>query len=220
MSWASRIGLGVMMAALLPWTATAQAPNAPAENAEQAKSLGSLAPYLLYGQEDNSPWIGETDGSSYRLINSDDPDAITYFFVGTPPENDGRRTISIRTCVLQGDGKVGLFYGYREQPKQYYLFVLDATGLLQMFHRPPEGGLVEAFHAKLQGNTPEDGKPAGPLVVTLKLVESGNTAAAFVDDVKVGEIQGPTVGKGDVGIAGVGRIDGLFVDFALQTADE
>ncbi|MBB6429468.1 hypothetical protein [Algisphaera agarilytica] len=208
------LALGLMGPALV----TAQ-PAGEEEAPQEAASMGVLAPFLLYGEEPDGPWIGQTDGNGYRLINPDDPDAITYFFVGTKPEADGKRTFSAKVAVLQGDGKIGLFYGYQENPKEYYLLVLDSSGLLQMYHRLPEGGIVEAFNVTLEGNTDENGNPAGLMVVTLKIVEDGNSAKAYVDDVEVGTLQGPAIGTGGIGIAGFGRVDGLFLDFDLKIAD-
>lgn len=219
--WVRRIvvvGAGVTLTLTGSVVVSAQ-PAAEEPAPQDAKALGVLAPFLLYGEQANGPWIGQTDGNGYRLINPDDPDAITYFFVETNPEIDGKRTISAQVAVLQGDGKVGLFYGYQDDPKEYYLLVLDATGRLQAYHRPPEGGLIEAFHVNLEGQVDENGNPAGLLVVTLKIVEDGKTAKAYVDDVEVGTLQGPTVGNGGIGIAGFGRVDGLFVNFDLATAD-
>ncbi|MEM9418214.1 MAG: hypothetical protein AAGA25_04035 [Planctomycetota bacterium] len=208
----------VLLAVAFSFAAAAQ-PAAEEQAPQEAKQLGVLAPFLLYGEQTNGPWIGRTDGNGYRLINPDDPDAITYFFIETNPEVDGKRTISAQVAVLQGDGKIGLFYGYQEDPKEYFLLVLDATGRLQAYHRPPEGGLIEAFHVNLEGQVDENGNPAGMLVVTLKIVEDGKAATAYVDDVEVGTFEGPAIGTGGIGIAGFGRVDGLFVNFDFKTAD-
>ncbi len=214
----------VMVAAALlasAWSAshTIAQPAATEEAAppKEAASLGPLAPYLLYGQEADSPWIGETDGNGYRLINPNDPDAITYFYVGTPPDTHGKRTAEIKTVILQGDGKVGLLYGYQQEPRQYHLFVVDAQGTATIYQRPPEGGLNELMSTSLQDPNPPDGQPAGPKVVTLKLVEDGNSLTAFVNDTQIGQLQTPHLGRGDLGIAAVGLIDGLFLDFNVQT---
>lgn len=202
-----------LMAIALPGLAEAPETQAPAE----AASLGPLAPFLLYGEEADSPWIGETDGNGYRLINADDPDAITYFFLGTAPESNGKRTLEVKTVLLQGDGKAGLLYGFRDNPKEYYLLVVNAEGLVQVFHRPPEGGLIEAMSANLER---DDGQAAGPVVVTLRIVEDGDTAQVVVNDAKIGTLQGPTVGNGDIGIGAAGRLDALFLDFKLTTAGD
>lgn len=187
---------------------------------QEAASLGPLAPFLLYGQEADSPWIGETDGNGYRLINPDAPDAITYFFVGSPPETHGKRTAEIKTVILQGDGKAGLLYGYQQEPRQYHLFVVDAQGTATIFHRPPEGGLNELMSTQLQDPDQPDDQPAGPKVVTLKLVEDGNSLTAFINDTQIGQLQTPHLGRGDIGIAAAGLIDGLFLDFKLQNAGQ
>ena len=115
---------------------------------------------------------------------------------------------------------MGLCYGFREQPKkEYYLLMLDTKGLLQAFHRAPEGGLTKLFHVTLEGNADPDGKPAGPLLVTLKIIEDGTTAKAFVNDTEIGTFEGSAVGQGGIGIAGLGQIDGLFLDFSLESED-
>lgn len=217
------MGVAVVMVASGWGASHAIAQQAPAEEQappKEAASLGPLAPFLLYGEEADSPWIGETDGNGYRLINPDDPGAITYFFVGTPPQTHGQRTAEIKTVILQGDGKVGLLYGYQQDPRQYHLFVIDAQGTASIFHRPPEGGLNELMSTQLQDPDQPDGQPAGPTVVTLKLVEDGNSLTAFVNDTQIGQLQTPDLGRGELGIAAWGLIDGLFLDFKLQNAGE
>lgn len=214
------------IAVALTWgvgTGSALAQDAPVEETsptQEAVSLGPLAPFLLYGEDDNGPWIGETDGNGYRLINPDDPDAITYFFAGSPPETHGKRTAEIKTVILQGDGKAGLLYGYQQEPRQYHLFVVDAQGTATIFHRPPEGGLNELMSTQLEDPDQPDDQPAGPKVVTLKLVEDGNSLTAFINDTQIGQLQTPHLGRGDIGIAAVGLIDGLFLDFKLQNAGQ
>ena len=207
----------------VPSTAVArQNQDASEEQAssQQAESLGALAPHLHYGKEVDGPWTGETDGNGYRLFNSEDPNSIKYMFLNPERNTDGMRTFSVKTLAIKGDGSVGLCYGFREQPKkEYYLLMLDTKGLLQAFHRAPEGGLTKLFHVTLEGNADPDGKPAGPLLVTLKIIEDGTTAKAFVNDTEIGTFEGSAVGQGGIGIAGLGQIDGLFLDFSLESED-
>lgn len=184
---------------------------------QEAASLGVLAPYLLYGQDPDGPWIGETDGNGYRLINPDAPDPITYFFVGTAAEDHGKRTIEVKTVILQGDGMAGLVYGLQQDPKEYFLLVIDAEGRIQVLHRTPNDGINQALSANLQR---DGGDADGPVVVTLRIVEAGDTAEVFVNDARIGTLQGPTVGQGDVGIGAAGRLDALFLDFKLESAGE
>ncbi|MEM1107706.1 MAG: hypothetical protein AAGH99_03355 [Planctomycetota bacterium] len=181
----------------------------------EAKSLGVLAPFLLYGPDPDGPWIGETDGNGYRLINPDDPDPITYFYVESPPDELGRRTIEVKTVMLQGDGRAGLLYGLEQNPKEYFLLVVNAAGRVQVLHRTPNDGIVEAMSANLQR---DDGQAAGPAVLTLRIVESGDTAEVFVNDTKIGGLQGPAVGRGGVGIGAAGIVDTLFLDFKVKAA--
>ncbi|MEM6458534.1 MAG: hypothetical protein AAF710_03990 [Planctomycetota bacterium] len=193
------------------WFAPAPAQDAP----QQAKSLGPLAEFLLYGDDPDGPWIGQTDGNGYRLINPDDEGAITYFYLQPPPADDGKRTLEVTTVVLQGDGMAGLLYGFTEQPKQYHLVTVDAGGQVTVFHRPPEGGLSRVFGAMIERNDAGDGAPAGPAPITFRLVEKGGTARVDVNGVTVGTIDGPGAGSGGLGIAAAGRIDTLFLDFKL-----
>ncbi|MEM9881908.1 MAG: hypothetical protein AAF800_03190 [Planctomycetota bacterium] len=195
----------------LGWVAPAPAQNTP----QQAKSLGPLAEFLLYGEDPDGPWIGQTDGNGYRLLNPDDEGAITYFFLQPPPADDGKRTVEVTAVVLQGDGLAGLFYGYTEQPKQYHLVTVDGGGQVTVFHRPPEGGLNRVFGAKIENPDNPGQGPAGPVPITLRLVEKGATASVVVNDTTVGTIDGPGAGSGGLGIAAAGRIDTLFLDFKL-----
>ncbi|MEM6856076.1 MAG: hypothetical protein AAF593_16855 [Planctomycetota bacterium] len=182
---------------------------------EEAASMGIIAPILLYGTENNTSWIGETDGNGYRLINPDDPQAIKYFYVNPEPGQEGKRTVAVSTVVLQGDGSIGLLYGFQEDPKSYYLLLLDGNRTVTAYHRPPEGGLVKQFHAELSSNNSN----GGPMMVTLKIVEEGDTATIWFDDRRVTTLEGPGVGQGGVGIGALGRVDGLFLDFQLTTAE-
>lgn len=220
--WAVALSLALALtfglkSAAQPAGDTDEADEAPAAPAQEAASLGPLAPFLLYGEDDDGPWIGETDGNGYRLINPDDPDPIIYFYSAGDPRDHGRRTIEIKTVILQGDGKAGLLYGLRQDPTEYFLLVIDAEGRVQVLHRTPNDGINEALSANLQR---DGGDADGPVVVTLRIVEAGDTAEVFVNDAKIGTLQGPAVGQGDVGIGAAGRLDALFLDFKLESAGE
>ncbi|MEM6551012.1 MAG: hypothetical protein AAF750_02560 [Planctomycetota bacterium] len=202
----------VLTAAVLTLTATTHAQ--PAEQpAKTAASMGPLANTLLYGQEDQGPWQGQTDGNGYRLINPVDPDAITYFYLNSPPQALGQRTAEVKTALIQGDGSTGLIYGFANQPKQYFLYLIDRQGQLRILHRFPEGGFNELFSARLQVDG-EDAEPAGPRLVTLRLVEDAGSVTAFLNDSKLHTFNAPA--QGGIGIAAAGRVDGLFLDFKLQ----
>ncbi|MEM1211700.1 MAG: hypothetical protein AAGI68_05310 [Planctomycetota bacterium] len=187
---------------------------------KRAASMGPLANTLLYGQEDQGPWQGQTDGNGYRLINPADANAITYFYLNAPPQDPGPRSVEVKTALIQGDGSTGLIYGFTDQPKQYFLYLIDRQGQLRILHRQPEGGFNELFSARLQADR-EDAQPApqpaGPRLVTLRLVEDAGSVTAFLNDAKLHTFNAPA--QGGIGIAAAGRVDGLFLDFKLHTAN-
>jgi len=201
-------------------TGQAQPPTQPGESTQaqapsEAKSMGQLAPFLLYGQDTNGPWIGETDGNGYRLINPEDPGAVVYFFTDANPDALAPRDVSVGTVVLQGDGAAGLLHGYQDDPKSYYLYTIRGDGRIEVLHRQPQGGFASIFNAQLEA--PEE--QTGPRLVTLRMVETAGGVDVYFNEGKLHTIETAKAGGG-VGVAASGQIDALFLDFKLEDAAE
>jgi hypothetical protein len=191
------------------------APAAPSAPASEAKSMGVLAPFLLYGEDPQGPWIGQTDGNGYRLINPQDAGAVTYFYVNRPAEDDGPRSVSVQTVIMQGDGAAGLLSGYRDDPRTYLLYTLDGQGRIEVRQRMPEGGFQSLFNAQLEA---PDGEAQGPRLVTLRLTDEPDGVGVYFNDGKLHTLDDPSLLGGGVGVAAAGRVDALLLDFAIDPA--
>lgn len=187
---------------------SAQAPNRlppppqlppPPGVAPTAASMDLLQEHLLYGIDGD--WSGRVAGRDYQLSSRAAEGGIQYFWVQTKPETEGRRSLSVNVDVLRG-GSAGLIYGFQENPKSYFLILLDAERTLHVYERSPDG-FQEILSSTTQGSSP----------ARLELVENGQEISVRVDGNNLLSLGNDRVGRGGFGIAAMNAGDYRFGDF-------
>lgn len=181
--------------------------------AKQAPAMGPLSPLLKQGNQ--GAWTGQYLGSVYRLINPKKSNDIKYFFVNTEPKANGRRTIEVNVAAPKGDGLAGLLYGFQENPKEYYMLVLNRSGTLRLFHRTAAG--IKQKFSMTTGSKNSTAKEGQVNLTKLTMVEDGDSVKILVNDKSLGSFKGAGTGNGGVGIVAVGIVDALFHEFDVRS---
>ena len=173
-----------------------------------AQDLGPLTPHLELGEM--APWTGTAEGPAYVLSNSTDPNAITYYWVGSP-EAEGKRTIGVDVelrAAADGAGGAGLIYGYQEQPRSYFLLLLRPGNQVALLQRT-EAGMEERM------TLGSDQVRAG--ANRLEIREAGQQIELFLNGQSIGAIGNDMIGRGGVGIAAAGTGTFVFSNFTHAT---
>lgn len=172
-------------------------------------TMGPIAEVLSL--EDDGTWRGVVVDEAYHLVNPEAADAIRYYYIDAD-ESYGSRTVQAQAGAVDGEGMAGLLYGFEEDPKQYYMLVVDGEGTIRLLFRGQDG-VSEKFSATL-GDDQEAG--AGE-PVKLAMVEDGANVEIFVNDKSLGSFSSDATGKGGVGIVAIGIVDAMFKDFEVKT---
>lgn len=173
---------------------------------EPAQGFGVLAQYLPKTGRDDT-WRYAKTADSFEIENIGDPGAITYFFLGPRPGSEGRRVIETRLAVHPDSrGSAGLIYGLDRERGVYHMLTLDAAGKVTLFRRDGDGFrpmLEQTSGAYLPGK-----------VNRLKIAESGDEIALFLNEAPIGRVGGDLFGFGGVGIGAVGDVRAIFDMFS------
>ena len=174
-------------------------------------NMGALNPYLSTGSQ--GVWNIRAADDSVLLENTAGGGEITYFYVNPKPEEEGRREISVKV-ELQKFGSnswAGLLYGFKENPKSYYIFALQGENTVSLFHRTDRG-----FKQRLSQQFSELSK--GMTHLTIR--EQGNTISLIVNGREISSFGNDSIGKGAVGIAaadiGTYRFNGFQINKVLS----
>ncbi len=172
-------------------------------------TMGSLASILIL--EDDGTWCGRVHDGAYHLLNPESEDAIRYYFIDALPDDIGNRAVEVQAGAVEGAGMAGLLYGFQEDPKRYYMLVVDGEGTIRLFHRAPDG-MSQKFSATLG----EEQKPKAGEPVKMRMVEDGKSVEIFVNGKSLGSFEGDGTGKGAVGIVAIGIVDAMFKNFEVN----
>ncbi|MEO1035131.1 MAG: hypothetical protein AAFX44_06175 [Pseudomonadota bacterium] len=136
-------------------------------------------------------WYFENPGSRWD---------ITYYYVNSPPSDEGKREVTVDVAMLEAepDSLAGILYGFRDQPRSYYLYTLGGDRSVNLFYFE-EGNMERKMQFQL-GDMRD-----GP--VQLALREHGSEIALLVNGDEKSRIGNDRMGRGAVGVvtAHVGR---------------
>ena len=169
---------------------------------QTAKSLGPLKEIVSYGDAEN--WAGTIEGNNYRMHGPEAKGDIRYYFLETPEETWGQRTIKVNVDVRAG-GAAGMLYGFQEDPKRYYMITVSGENELKIVQRTPDG-----FEERTVASFEHGGGP-----VALEIRENGNNIEVLVNGNDMVGLGNDSMGKGAVGIIAVDAGDYVFSDFEL-----
>ena len=174
-----------------------------------ADGLGPLQDAVSLGEADG--WTGSMDAGVYQLENGSNPTAIRYYYTGFTEGEGGSRSARV-DVALEGahpDARAGLLYGFRENPRFYYLIVASPAGEVEIYRREgPDFGMTMASSFE----------PTDTGYARIAVEENGSELAVRVNGEEVSSFQSEGVGSGSIGIAalGVGRFE--FTNYR-QTPD-
>ncbi len=168
--------------------------------------MGPLAKYIE--PRSGEPWDVAWDGDRAVLTNRSTESRITYFYVKTPPELNGHRTVSVDVSLRDPSDKSlgGVLYGYEADPETYFLFAVGSDKTVRLYRC--EGG---SFHERLRLDMPELDLANTRLGVhetagRIELLVNGQPKSTFAD---------ANLGHGAVGIVAAHIGQYVFDDFRI-----
>lgn len=172
--------------------------------AGMTQDMGPLTPHLETGE--SAPWTTKLDGATFTIANSADPAAIRYYWVGSPAEEEGRRTIAVDVEVRDGQegSGAGILYGYQDEPRSYFMLLLRPDGQVTLSQRVPEG-----FEERMSIG----GDAVKPGVNRMEIRESGNQIEMLLNGQSIGSLGNDLIGRGGVGIAATGTGTFTFANY-------
>jgi hypothetical protein len=185
--------LAITIAAL---GALAAAPGAKA----QGDAFGPLSTLLVDGA--TAPWSQRMTDDGYVLQNATADRAIRLFWSTPNAASFGARTVTaeVEIGLAQDSSRVGILYGYREDPTFYFMYVLQADGTVALYRRD-ETGINQVLSTGAAGV--QDG------VNQLSIEESGPNLRLFVNGTNTATINTGGTGAGALGVVAWGT--GQFV---------
>jgi len=185
-------------------SAASMAPVA-AQQAGAGANMGSLTEFLP-GYVEEGVWRkGIVDGA-FRVENSTDGNASTWYSAPLRESEAGRRVVSLDVRIQEGDpdlSHAGLLYGYVEGRDLRYFFTIE-TGKVSLFEIG--GGAANAMMVT-ETDAGVDGWN------TLKIVEEGRMVTLEVNGHNIGGIGNDSMGQGAVGIVAWGTGSFEFRNF-------
>ena len=161
-----------------------------------AFDLGPLSPVVA--PETGDIWTIADDAGMAIFENKTDPGAIRYYYLFADPAKEGKRTVSLDVSLKDPDpsGLGGILYGFKEDPRSYYLFTVSAEGLVHLHFFSPNG-FEERIASSVDGLDPSN--------VTLSIVEDGDSISLMANGQEISGISNNRIGSGALGIVAVGR---------------
>ena len=163
-----------------------------------ADGLGPLKDAVSLGEADG--WTGSMDAGVYQLENGSDPTAIRYYYTGYTEGEGGSRSAQVDVAFegAHPDARAGLLYGFRKDPRFYYMIVASPAGEVEIYRRDGQDfGMTMASSFE----------PSDTGYARIAVDENGSELAVRVNGEEVASFQSDGVGSGSIGIValGVGR---------------
>lgn len=198
--------LACLLGMILFWTSPLAA-----QGGDDPAGMGPLADTLLRGREGD--WRGALEQGSYRIENRGRETGLRYFFTDLDASAAGRRTVGVAVSVESQtpSSQAGLLYGYRAEPRRYFLYALTGDGAAVLLYR--DGAKVQRLWTLRDAET-------AARKGELTLVERGQTVELMLGGRQVGQVQHPAMGAGGVGIFAAGRGVVRFSGFDLGLAED
>ena len=192
---------GLVVCAASPGPATAQQANTDA-------NMGSLTEFLPGYVEENVWRKGLVDGA-FRVENTTDPHANTWYAAPLTFGEAGRRVVSVDVRIFEGDPEfshAGLLYGYLEGRELRYFFTVNAkeVSLFEIGGGSANAMMVTETDAVVDGWN------------TLTITEDGNVLSLAINGRDVGGVGNDSMGQGAVGIVAWGTGGFEFRDFVIS----
>ena len=170
-------------------------------------SLGPLSSYIQADSSDG--WTVSDDGSAAYLENQQSSGAIRYYYIYSPPEDEGTRSISVDVGFGSSTSQslAGLLYAYRENPKTYFLVTVGGDQTINI-HEWIDGGLEELLKTPVPTLTAEK--------TTLHIQEQGNSVTVSINGTVFDTFTDSRLGRGGVGIVASDVGQFKFSNFSVK----
>lgn len=172
-----------------------------------AFDLGPLSPVI--SAETGDIWsISDVDGAAV-FQNKSDPGAIRYYYLFADPAKEGKRTVTLDVSLTDPDpsGLGGILYGFKEDPRSYFLFTVSAGGTAHLHYFSPNG-FEERISSSIDGLDPSN--------VTLSITEEGDYMSLKVNGREISGIGNERIGQGALGVVAVGKGTFGFKNFEIS----
>lgn len=188
------------MRTLLRPLAAAFAILAAGAAAAQDAPLGAFTSLVQEGP--NGAWEQTISATAYTMENASDPAAIRYYWGLGNSDEIGSRTIMVEVEIADGGdtSRAGILYGYDDDTRFYFAFVLEVTGAVALYRRDAAG-----FNLWMSSETDAVRDGANEL----SIVEDGDTITMYLNGTRTGSISSDGIGTGAAGIVAVGT--GRFI---------
>ena len=169
--------------------------------------LGPLRDAVSVGAEDD--WMHSLDSGTYWMENQGDPNNVRYFYVSSPEEHHGGRSVEVRVRV-EGDpetSRAGLIYGLQQQPRRYWAVVTDGRGMIEVYTRDADG---------LRMTMGSSVEASGDGVTRIEIEEKEREVTIKGNGRSIGSLESPGTGSGATGILAMGPGRFGFTGFRIS----
>ena len=168
----------------------------------------------ILGLGDDGPWSGRVDNARYILENRSDPYAVTYYYF-VPAQTFSRGPVDVSVDIggnfRAGEyhSGAGLIYGFDEQRRTYYAFVIMENGQYGFFERDAEG-----FQERISGTHGAIRREGSN---TLSIQSGADGFSLRVNGSKVADYGSSQRGRG-VGLLALGKGTYEFDNFTMRAS--
>lgn len=166
-------------------------------------NMGALEGVVVPG--DFNGWNISKENGSVWLKNSSNENSVRYYYA--PVNNSGsdrKAGVKVNLSKANPNGKAGLLYGFDAQNQQYWMTVVSAEGVLEIYRRDADG--LRVISSQTTGK-------AGNGEYNLAVQEDGNSVKISVNGREVGSFQSQNTGSGALGIAAISTGEFQFSSF-------
>ncbi|MCM8539593.1 MAG: hypothetical protein NE328_04910 [Lentisphaeraceae bacterium] len=174
------------------------------DSSESSLDMGALNQVIQEGESDG--WLISKKTGKLWLQNKLDSNAIRYYYAPTPSGNGSERSASVSVNLNKASttGKAGLLYGYDTSSKNYWLIVINAQGVLEVYRRDEMG---VAMRSSQTVSSTANGE------YKIEIHESGHLLSIKVNGNASGSIESDSIGRGAFGIAAFSSGEFAFNNF-------
>ncbi|MCM8527493.1 MAG: hypothetical protein NE327_13310 [Lentisphaeraceae bacterium] len=150
-------------------------------------------------------WNISKENGSVFLNNSTDTNSVRYYYAPLGNSNSNRSAgVKVDMSQASATGKAGLLYGYDAQSGGYWMTVVSAEGVLEVYKRDQDGlRMVSSQTVEKTANGNFD----------LAVQEEGNMVKIKVNGRETGSFQSHNTGRGAIGIAALSTGNFKFTGF-------
>ena len=167
-------------------------------------NMGALEGVITPG--DSNGWNISRENGAVLLKNSSNENSVRYYYAPLASNAGSYRSAGVKVNLSRATptGKAGLLYGFDAQTQQYWMAVVSAEGVLEIYRRDADGLRMVSSQTTGKSATGE---------YALAIQEVGASVKISVNGREVGSFQSQNTGSGALGIAAISTGEFLFSGF-------